>query len=156
MEVIIDFATKNDFEEVDKLLSEISEAIVSVGNKWSNYKVNSAKEKRYSTYTSLINGQNRLFIARFGAQIIGCINLQLVQNIRHGWIRGHIEEVVVKSEFRVKGVGTKLLNAVKDYCKKNDIKVIKLMCGKQLLDAHKFYEKNGFSSLDIGYRLELN
>lgn len=156
MDIKIRFAYEKDFNEVDSLLNEISQAIVDVGDKWSTYKVDSAKNKRLLIFKKLLNSQNKLFIASLDGHIVGCVNLQLIQNIRHGWLRGHIEEVIVKNEYRGKGIGSKLIQAVINFSKKNNIKIVKLMCGKQLIEAHKFYEKCGFKYLDKGYRLEID
>ena len=76
-------------------------------------------------------------------------------NLRHGWKRAHIEEVIVKKEYRGKGIATVMFDKVKEYCKSNNIGVIKLMCGNQLTEAQRFYEKNGFIFKDKGYRLVL-
>jgi len=156
MNIDIDFASEDDFEEISFLLNEISQAIISASGRWSKYSVNSDKSKQRQIYDMLIKSNNKLFLAKINGKVVGCVNLQLIQNIRHGWLRGHLEEVVVKLEYRGKGIGTMLMKSVKDYCKRNNIKMIKVMCGKQLKESHKFYEKNGFKYLDRGYRLAIN
>lgn len=83
------------------------------------------------------------------------MNFQMVQNIRHGWLWGHIEELSVKEECRGQGIGTALIKAIRQYCLENGIHIIKLMCGAQLEKSHAVYEKKGFKHLDFGYRLEI-
>ena len=53
-------------------------------------------------------------------------------------------------------MGTQLFNAVKDYCRKNNIKVIKLDSGNELTSAHKFYEKNGGRTSERFFRFDLD
>ena len=58
------------------------------------------------------------------------------------WTERHIT-MRDEEKARGKGIGTALINAIKDYCKKKRIKVIKLTSGLELTRAHKFYMKNG-------------
>lgn len=151
----ITFAKEKDFDEVDRILTEITKEIVSAGDNWSNYKVDSNKSARKNIFLEIIKSPSKIFIARIDDEIVGCINFQLVRNIRHGWARGHLEEVVVKKGYRHKGIGTKMINYVIDYCRKNNIEVIKLMCGKQLKKSEAFYRKNEFVDLDFGFRKDI-
>lgn len=48
---------------------------------------------------------------------------------------------------RRKGVGTRLMNALKAYLKDNGIDSLMLSCGASNTVAIKFYEKNGFDSV---------
>lgn len=143
-----------DFDEILKLLNEITQTINSQRN-WENYRVDAKSIQQKEIFKEILGSECKIFVARYNNIIVGVINLQIVINLRHGWKRAHIEELVVKSEYRHKGVGSFMLKNIYDYCRKNNIRVIKLMCGNQLPIAQKFYEKNGFVSKDKGYRLEL-
>src|SRR3989338_3478559 len=83
------------------------------------------------------------------------ITLYLLPNMRHGWHRGHVEDFVISENSRGKGIGTQLFNAVKKYCKENNIKVIKLDSGVDLIGAHKFYEKNGGKFTEKMFRFDV-
>ena len=48
---------------------------------------------------------------------------------------------------RRKGVGTRLMNALKAYLKENGTDLLMLSCGASNTAAIKFYEKNGFDSI---------
>jgi len=147
-------AKKDDFKQIVDLLDEISESIRSKRG-WSNYTLNTKRTSQRNIFQNILNSESKIFVARKNNEIIGLINMQIINNIRHGWKRAHLEEVVVRNDFRRKGVGTKMLSAVIEFCKKKNISVIKLLCGRQLNEGQQFYEKNGFLFTDKGYRLEI-
>jgi len=98
----------------------------------------------------------KIFIAKEGDQIVGLATFYLLPNIRHGWKRGHIEDFFVTQAKHRSGVGTQLLSYIKDYCRQNNIKVIKLDSGNELTTAHSFYEKNGGKTTERFFRFDIN
>lgn len=96
-----------------------------------------------------------IFVAEEDNKLIGLISFYILPNIRHGMKRGHIEDTFVTSNARRKGVGGALFSAVKDYCIKNNIKVIKLASGNELTEAHKFYEENGGKTTEKFFRFDI-
>lgn len=97
----------------------------------------------------------KIFVVKDDGKIIGLATFYLLPNIRHGWKRGHIEDFFVTLSKHRFGVGIFLLNAIKDYCRENDIKVIKLDSGNELTSAHAFYEKNGGKSTERFFRFDI-
>ena len=98
----------------------------------------------------------KLFVAEEDGQLLGLATLYLLPNIRHGYMRGHIEDFFVTQNTRSNGVGTKIFDGVKEYCRAHHIKVIKLDSGNELADAHFFYEKNGGKTTERFFRFDLN
>lgn len=143
----IRLATSEDKEQVLKLFDEFSSLL-------------KAKE-----VPSQIGGKifdeimsrtdTKIFVAEENGNLLGLSTFYLLPNIRHGWHRGHIEDFFVSDMARHKGVGTKLLTFIKDYCKTNNIKVIKLDSGNELTDAHRFYEKNGGKTTERFFRIDI-
>lgn len=97
----------------------------------------------------------KIFVIEENDQIVGLATFYLLPNIRHGWKRGHIEDFFITNTARNKGAGTFLLKSIKDYCHKNNIKVIKLHSGNDLVKAHQFYEKNGGKSSEKFFRFDI-
>ena len=58
-------------------------------------------------------------------------------------------------EYRRKGVGKALFDALKTWCKKHNVNVIKLDSGLELPDAHKFYESMGGKFTEKMFRFDL-
>ena len=144
----IRLATAQDKEQVLKLFDEFSSML-------------EAKDKPSQVggviFDEIINGNDtKIFVAEKKGNLLGIVTFYLLPNIRHGWHRGHIEDFFVTNTVRNKGVGTQLLSFIKDYCKKNNIRVIKLDSGNKLTDAHKFYEKNGGKTTERFFRFDIN
>lgn len=148
------FATIQDKKNVllllDELINEINKksgrpAATSDGN-----------DKRGKIYEELVNRQDiKIFVAEEGSKLLGVADLFILPIMRRGYHQGHIEDFVVTENMRGKGVGTELMNKIKDYCRENNIKVIKLTSGFELEDAHKFYEKQGGKFTEKMFRFDL-
>lgn len=96
-----------------------------------------------------------IFVAEENNKLQGLVTFYLLPNVRHGWHRGHIEDFFVTSGARGTGAGTQLFDAIKDYCRKNNITVVKLDSGNELTSAHKFYEKNGGKTSERFFRFDI-
>ena len=96
-----------------------------------------------------------IFVCEDEGKLLGLATLYLLPNIRHGQKLGHVEDFFVSSAARGKGVGTQIFEALKDYCRKNGVTVIKLASGNELLGAHKFYEKNGGKTTERFFRFDI-
>lgn len=97
-----------------------------------------------------------IFVAEENNRLQGLATFYLLPNVRHGWHRGHVEDFFVTSTARGSGVGTQLFDAIKDYCRKNNVKVVKLDSGNELTSAHKFYEKNGGKTSERFFRFDID
>jgi GNAT superfamily N-acetyltransferase len=114
------------------------------------------REKREKIYEELINRQDvKIFVAQEGANLLGMADLFIVPIMRRGYYQGHIEDFVVTEMIRGKGIGTAILHAIKEYCIKNNIQVIKLTSAFELEPAHKFYEKQGGKHTEKMFRFDL-
>ncbi len=152
--MIIRLAIKRDKKQVLQLLDEIGEEI----NKKKGYSPHNAEAQKVggSIFDEVLSRKDTLiFVADEKGKLIGLITCYILPNIRHGWHRGHIEDFVVSKILRGKGVGSKLLDAVKKYCREKRIKVIKLDSGIELTDAHNFYEKHGGKFTEKMFRFDL-
>ena len=56
-------------------------------------------------------------------------------------IYGHIEDVIVKKQFRGQKLGQQIISQVINYCVKNNFHKLILSCDSDLIN---FYKKNGF------------
>lgn len=97
----------------------------------------------------------KIFVAEDKGKLIGLATLYMLPNIRHGWHRGHIEDFFVTEKYRGKGIGTQLFAAIKVFCHKQGLRVIKLDSEKNLVAAHAFYEKNGGRYTENMFRFDI-
>lgn len=52
--------------------------------------------------------------------------------------------LAVKKEYQRQGIGTKLLQTAESYFKENQVELIAVNSGIDRVEAHRFYEKQGF------------
>jgi ribosomal protein S18 acetylase RimI-like enzyme len=69
--------------------------------------------------------------------------------------RVHIGHIVVNSEVRSGGIGSKLLKCLEDYSIRENIKKIDLMTTFENENTMKFYKANGFSIVRVQLEKEL-
>ena len=97
---------------------------------------------------------DKIFVCKIDNVIIGTVKLLIEQKFIHNLSKyGRIEDVIVKNEYRNKGIGTKLINFIINYCKKYKFFKISLTCSSDLI---KFYEKNNFEVYQINMSQLIN
>ena len=79
--------------------------------------------------------------------MIGSAKLIIEQKFIHKLSKyGHIEDVIIKNEYRRQNYGTIIVNHIVDYCKKNNFFKMTLTCKEELIP---FYKKNDFEVYKI-------
>lgn len=151
----IRFATIQDQDSVLGLLDQLLQEIQRESGGIVPAKTTGQAE-RQRIYQELLNKKDvRIFLAEEGSVILGMADIFILPIMRRGYSQAHVEDLVVSEEARGKGVGTALMDAIKKYCRENDIKVIKLTSGTELIRAHNFYEKNGGKTSEKMFRFDL-
>jgi len=86
------------------------------------------------------------FVAVYENKVIGFIGIfrGIAFNVDGNGEYLQVIALAVNSKFQNRGTGSKLLNAVDDYAKSNNIDTISLNSGFHREKAHTFYEKQGF------------
>lgn len=150
----IRFATEKDKVQVLALMDELGEEInLRRGYSPHNAEASKVGGKLFDEVVS--RSDTMIFVAEDNGKLVGLLTFYLLPNLRHGFYGGHVEDVVVSKTHRRKGVGTELFQALKTYCKANNVSVIKLDSGLELADAHKFYEKLGGTFTEKMFRYDL-
>lgn len=150
----IRLATINDKTQVLGLLDELGGEI----DEKLGYSTHNTEAQKFGgpMFEEIVRRKDTMiFVAEEKSKIVGLVSFYLLPNMRHGYRRGHIEDVVVVRDQRRRGIGTKLFETVKDYCRKNDIRVIKLDSALALSEAHTFYEKMGGTFTEKLFRFDL-
>ena len=62
---------------------------------------------------------------------------------------GEINNMLVNDKHRGSGIGKKLIDSFKDYCKENGIYNLKVVASSKNSNAINFYKKQGFNDFDI-------
>ena len=104
---------------------------------------------------ALQNG-NDLYVAIESENIVGCMQLTFIAGIsRKGMTRMQIEGVRVAKEARAGGVGKRMMEYAINLAKSSQCGLVQLTTDTKRKDAHRFYERLGFTSSHLGMKLDL-
>lgn len=62
---------------------------------------------------------------------------------------GEINNMFIKEDYRLYGIGKKLINNFKNYCRNNNIRNLKVVASSKNKNAIEFYRKNGFDDFNL-------
>src|SRR5690625_1292609 len=97
---------------------------------------------------------NEILLAVEGQKVIGCLQLTIIPGLaRQGMKRAQIEGVRVDRHYRGEKVGEKLFENAISIARSKQCGMVQLTSDKQRNDAHRFYEKLGFSASHEGLKL---
>ena len=101
-------------------------------------------------------GQLLVVVTDAAGAIAGTLQLTLIPGLaRRGALRAHIEAVRVRDDLRSAGIGRALLGWAIDEARRRDCALVQLTCDKRRKDAHRFYERLGFTASHEGFKLRL-
>ncbi|WP_353943588.1 GNAT family N-acetyltransferase [Streptomyces sp. HUAS MG91] len=89
-------------------------------------------------------------------RVVGTLQLTVIPGLsRKGSTRSIIEGVRVHSDERGSGLGTQLINWAVDESRRQDCRLVQLTSDVTRTDAHRFYERLGFTASHVGFKLQL-
>ncbi|MBD2817270.1 GNAT family N-acetyltransferase [Streptomyces rochei] len=97
-----------------------------------------------------------LVVAARGSRVVGTLQLTIVPGLsRRGAVRSIIEGVRIHADERGSGLGTQLIEWAVDESRRQGCHLVQLTSDKTRSDAHRFYERLGFSASHTGFKLQL-
>jgi len=100
-------------------------------------------------------GQHLLVAERDG-RVVGTLQLTLIPGLaRQGATRALIEAVRVGADERGSGLGTALLTHAIEESRRLGAELVQLTSDASRTDAHRFYERLGFTGSHLGFKLSL-
>ncbi|MDT0609723.1 GNAT family N-acetyltransferase [Streptomyces lancefieldiae] len=97
-----------------------------------------------------------LVVAVRDDRVVGTLQLTIVPGLsRRGSTRSIIEGVRVHADERGSGLGTQLIEWAIDESRRQGCQLVQLTSDKTRTDAHRFYERLGFSASHTGFKLQL-
>ncbi|MEU6530935.1 GNAT family N-acetyltransferase [Streptomyces sp. NPDC046928] len=89
-------------------------------------------------------------------RVVGTLQLTIVPGLsRRGATRSIIEGVRIHADERGSGLGTRLIEWAVDESRRQDCHLVQLTSDKTRTDAHRFYERLGFTASHTGFKLQL-
>ena len=97
-----------------------------------------------------------LLVAERGGAVVGTLQLTLIPGLaRKGATRTIVEAVRVHASERGGGLGTALLTHAIEECRRLGADLVQLTSDASRTDAHRFYERLGFTASHLGFKLSL-
>ena len=97
-----------------------------------------------------------LTIIEMNGEKVGTYQLTFIQYLTHqGGLRAQIEAVRTNSNYRGKGIGTKMFEYIIERAKQKGCNMVQLTSDKQRPEAIKFYETVGFIATHEGMKLKI-
>jgi ribosomal protein S18 acetylase RimI-like enzyme len=145
-------ARRSDLERIVELLGDdelgSSREIVSDP-------VDTAYERAFEEM--LAQPGNCVVVAVKGMAVVGCLQLTIVPGLsRRGAKRAFIEGVRVSSAHRSSGIGQLLFEHAIARARAASCSLVQLTTDATRKDAHRFYDRLGFSATHVGYKLDLS
>ncbi|MFI8234523.1 GNAT family N-acetyltransferase [Streptomyces sp. NPDC085900] len=89
-------------------------------------------------------------------RVVGTLQLTIIPGLsRHGATRSIIEAVRVHADERGSGLGTQLIEWAIDASRREGSQLVQLTSDNTRTDAHRFYERLGFTASHVGFKLPL-
>lgn len=107
-------------------------------------------------FTDLINN-HYVVIALLNNEIVGYLAGSINEKGSYEEIQyGELNNMFINENFRGYGIGKKLIDSFKNYCKNNNIDNIKVTASFKNKDAINFYKKCGFSEFDLTLTIKID
>ncbi|WP_329350100.1 GNAT family N-acetyltransferase [Streptomyces sp. NBC_01261] len=97
-----------------------------------------------------------LVVAVREGRVVGTLQLTVIPGLsRKGATRSIIEAVRVHADERGSGLGTQLIEWAIAESRRQDCQLVQLTSDVTRTDAHRFYERLGFTASHVGFKLPL-
>jgi predicted N-acetyltransferase YhbS len=94
---------------------------------------------------SLDSDTSCFLVAQQASEVIGLVSAELVPYFPNGSTICRVTGLVVSTHHRGQGVGEKLLTGTADFAREHHCSGIEITSAEHRLDAHRFYQRLGFS-----------
>jgi GNAT superfamily N-acetyltransferase len=97
--------------------------------------------------------RGEVLIAEAAGDVVGVVQVMVFPHFQHtgGWCC-ELESVHVRSDWRSKGVGARLLAEAEAIARREGCYRIQLTSRNVRTDAHRFYEANGYVAMSQGFK----
>ncbi|MCX5406020.1 GNAT family N-acetyltransferase [Streptomyces sp. NBC_00335] len=95
-------------------------------------------------------------VAVRAGRVVGTLQLTIVPGLsRKGSTRSIIEGVRIHAEERGSGLGTRFIEWAIEQSRAENCQLVQLTSDVTRTDAHRFYERLGFTASHVGFKLQL-
>lgn len=154
MDIVVEIPNIEDFKRVNELAVQVHEMHVT----WNPDIFKSVKEVINKEYFDNLIKNEEIYIAKVDKEIVGYIifNIKEKENPSMRYRKQlNIDAICVDERYRGKGIGTKILESIKEIAKTKGCTDLYLTVNQENENAIKVYEKFGFKVKNIAYMMKL-
>lgn len=145
----------NEYNEVNELAKQVHKLHVN----WRPDIFIDVEEVMPKEYFDQLIENKEIYVARIDNEIVGYVIFNIKER-NNPSVRCqkqvNIGVLVVKEGYRGKGIGTNLLDFVKEYAKSNGCTDLYLTVNEENKNAISLYEKYGFKVKNIAYSMKID
>ncbi|MEU7281328.1 GNAT family N-acetyltransferase [Streptomyces sp. NPDC045431] len=98
----------------------------------------------------------QLVVAVRDDQVVGTLQLTIIPGLTlRGSTRSVIEGVRIHADERGHGLGTQLIEWAVEESRRQNVQLVQLTSNASRTDAHRFYERLGFTASHVGFKMAL-
>ncbi len=114
-------------------------------------------ESYYKAFEEIDKDSNHeLIVAEMDGEVVGTLHLMFLPSISYqGGLRAQVESVRVDRKLRNQGIGDAMMEWAIERARERDAHLVQLTSHKSREDAHRFYERLGFTKSHVGMKLSL-
>jgi len=111
----------------------------------------------YTAFEAIENDPNHeMIVAELDGEVIGTLHLMFLPSISYqGGTRAQVESVRVAERLRGQGIGAEMMEWAIERARQRGCHLMQLTSHKSREDAHRFYERLGFTKSHIGMKINL-
>lgn len=154
MEIRIEIPSIEDLKRVNKLAVQVHEMHVH----WAPDLYKRVEEVISKEYFEILVKNEEIYVAKLENEIVGYIifNIKEKENPSMRYRKQlNIDAICVEEKCRGKGIGTKLLEEIKNIAKSKGCTDLYLTVNRENEHAIKVYEKFGFKVKNIAYMMRI-
>ena len=144
-------ATREDLPEIVRMLADDF-----LGARCERYE-NPLPESYVKAFEEIdADKNNELIVAEKAGEVIGTLQITFTPSISfQGGKRATVESVRVDEKYRGQGIGKELMRWAINRARAENCFAMQLTSNAERTDAHRFYEKLGFTKSHLGMKLYL-
>lgn len=102
------------------------------------------------------SASEQLFVADLDGEIVGTFQLLFSRTLTaRGQLILIIESVQTRGDLRGIGIGAKMMAHAVEEGKRRDCRLVQIGSNMNRVDAHRFYERQGFAKTHYGFKMKL-
>lgn len=154
MDIVVEVPKIEDFKRVNELAVQVHEMHVT----WNPDIFKSVEEVINKEYFENLIKNEEIYIAKVDKEIVGYIIFYIKEkenpSMRYRK-QLNIDAICVDEKYRGKGIGTKILEDIKEIAKTRGCTDLYLTVNRENENAIKVYEKFGFKVKNIAYMMKI-